>query len=242
MFALPAPVPDMPWKTLPQVGHLKGVVRDESGRAVDTGDLTVARVDDGTTPVAGRTVVTGTTDGNGFYGGVDLAPGTYEVSLTPTGGLPWTALCRADVVAGQVSTLDLTIDRHAPTLTLTVDPPALWPPNHKMVNVTIAGAAADTGSGIEAVRFKVTDEYGQVEPTIDPVPGAGGATLTWKLTVALEAARGGEDKDGRVYTIEATVTDRACQTATATVQVLVAHDRGKGGGGKNDRGRHRLEG
>ena len=45
----------------------------------------------------------------------------------------------------------------------------------------------------------------------------------------LDPSRHGKDVDGRVYTIEATVTDRACQKATATAQVLVPHDRGKGG-------------
>jgi uncharacterized lipoprotein YddW (UPF0748 family) len=88
LFAEPAAVPDMPWKTLPQVGHLKGVIEDASGAPVDAGALTLARLDDGTTPPAGRTVITGATDGNGFYGGVDLAPGTYEVAVTPTGDEP----------------------------------------------------------------------------------------------------------------------------------------------------------
>jgi hypothetical protein len=33
-----------------------------------------------------------------------------------------------------------------------------------------------------------------------------------------------------VYTIEVTVTDRACQAATAVAQVLVPHDRGRAAG------------
>jgi uncharacterized lipoprotein YddW (UPF0748 family) len=232
VFALPAAVPDMPWKSRPQVGHLKGLVTDEAGAPVDAGALTLARLDDLTTPTAGRTAVTGATDGNGFYGGVDLAPGTFEVTVTSPGAEPWTAACRADVIAGQVATLDLAIDRHAPTLTLTVDPSRLWPPNHKPVQVTIAGAAMDTGTGIESVRIQVTDEYGVVQPAVAPVPGNGAATLEFSVGVALEASRDGQDRDGRVYTIEATVTDRACQQATATAQVLVPHDSGRHGGGK----------
>jgi uncharacterized lipoprotein YddW (UPF0748 family) len=232
VFMAPATVPDMLWKSQPQVGHLKGVVTDESRAPVDAGGVRLARVDDGTTPSAGRTEVTSATDGNGFYGGVDLAPGTYEVTVTPTGAEPWTAACRMAVTAGQVATLDLTIDRQAPMLTVTVDPSELWPPDHKMVTVTVSGRATDAGMGLESVQIRVLDEYGRVEPAIAPVGGNGAATLHWRAGVELEADRDGPDRDGRVYTIEATVTDRACQTATATAQVLVPHDQGRHKGGK----------
>jgi hypothetical protein len=231
VFEEPAAVPDLPWKSAPVLGHLKGVVRNAGGVVVDAGDVLLARVADASPPPAGRTTVAGATDGNGFYGGVDLAPGVYEVTVTPAGDAPWTAACRAEVKAGAVATLDLTIDRALPALTLTVDPSELWPPNHKEVTVTISGAATDAGTGIDTVRFRITDEYGQVEPALAPVPGNGSAMLTFKVGVKLDASRLGNDIDGRVYTIEAVVTDRACQTATAVAQVLVPHDRGKPKGG-----------
>jgi uncharacterized lipoprotein YddW (UPF0748 family) len=229
VFAQPAAVPDMPWKTLPRVGHLKGVVHDASGSAVDAGDVLMARVEDGTTPEAGRTAVATATDGNGFYGGVDLAPGTYEVTVTPVGGEAWTAFCRREVVAGQVATLDLAIDHDAPALTIVLDRSELWPPNHKSVTVVVTGRATDATSGVESIQVRVLDEYGTVQPAVAPVAGNGAASVDWSVGVDLEAARAGGDNDGRVYTIEATVTDRSCQTATATAQVLVPHDRGRGG-------------
>ena len=229
VFADPAAIPDMPWKSLPQVGHLKGVVQGASGAPVDAGEVVLARVEDGTTPAVGRTAVTTATDGNGFYGGVDLAPGTYAVTVTPTGAEAWTATCRRDVVAGQVATLDLTIDRDAPVLTIVLDRSELWPPNHKAVTVVVTGRATDATSGVESIQVRVRDEYGTVQPAVAPVAGNGAASLDWSVGVDLEAARAGDDSDGRVYTIEATVTDRSCQTATATAQVLVPHDRGRGG-------------
>ena len=232
VFAEPAAVPAMPWKALPVVGHLKGVVTDAEG-AVDTGAVTIARLADGTTPAAGRTAVTGATDGNGFYGGVDLAPGTYEVTVTPANGAAWTAVCRAEVVAGQVATLDLAIDRDDPTLTVTVDPSRLWPPNHKAVTVTLAGVAEDGGTGVESVSVRVLDEYGLVMPAVAPVAGNGAGRLEWRVAFDLEASRRGEDRDGRVYTIEVTVTDRACRTVTAVAQVLVPHDQGRAPAGKD---------
>jgi uncharacterized lipoprotein YddW (UPF0748 family) len=233
VFAEPAAVPDLPWKTLPQVGHLKGVVTDAAGAVVDTGTVTIARLEDGTTPANGRTVVTGATDGNGFYGGVDLAPGAYEVTVTPMGGEPWTAACRTEVAAGQVANLDLAIDHDDPALTVTVDPALLWPPNHEAVAVTVAGLATDAGTGVENVAVRVRDEYGLVQPAVAPVAGQGAARLDWSVGFDLEASRRGEDADGRVYTIEVTVTDRACRSATAAVQVLVPHDRGRGPAGKD---------
>src|SRR5262249_2566959 len=84
-FAQTAPIPKAPWKTDLVVGHLIGVVKTKNGEVVDTGDVMIARVDDGTTPTKGRTRILTATDGNGFYGGVDLAPGKYRVTVTPVG-------------------------------------------------------------------------------------------------------------------------------------------------------------
>jgi hypothetical protein len=78
IFELPAAIPDLPWKTTPQVGHLRGFIRDEAGGIVDTGTVSLERVVDGSTPMAGRTSVTTASDGNGFYGGVDLAAGRFR--------------------------------------------------------------------------------------------------------------------------------------------------------------------
>jgi hypothetical protein len=108
-----------------------------------------------------------------------------------------------------------------------VDPSLLWPPNHRSVPVTLAGVATDGGSGVDAVTVRVLDEYGLVQPAVAPVAGNGAARLEWRVSFELEASREGQDRDGRVYTIEVTVADRACRTATAVVQVLVPHDQGR---------------
>ncbi|MBI4691104.1 MAG: hypothetical protein HY754_12695 [Nitrospirae bacterium] len=93
----------------------------------------------------------------------------------------------------------------------------LWPPNHKMVDVTIDGSATDNISGIESVEIKVTDEYGIYNMT---VPGFGS-------TIQLEAWREGTDEDGRTYNITAAATDNAGNKSTAvTTQVIIPHDMG----------------
>jgi uncharacterized lipoprotein YddW (UPF0748 family) len=225
-FATESAVPDMPWKSSPAAGHLMGFVRDETGEIVDTGTVIIAREAGADPPAGTRTTIAGATDGGGFYGGVDLAPGTYRVTVTPVGQLAYTTACATEVTAGRVGRFDITIDREAPTVVLSATPRELWPPNHRTVDVTLAGAAEDAGTGIDTVSFRVLDEYGLVQPEVAPVAGGGLARVDFSPAIPLEATREGKDKDGRTYTLEVTVTDRACQTRTATVTVVVPHDQG----------------
>ena len=114
------------------------------------------------------------------------------------------------------TSVTLNIDKTSPSVNVTATPNILWPPNHKMVNVMVGGSAADGGSDVVSAVITVTDEYGIYNMT---VPGFGS-------TILLEASRNGKDKDGRLYTITAVVTDKAGNQSTATTTVLVPHDRG----------------
>jgi len=116
----------------------------------------------------------------------------------------------------ETKTKAIKIDKTLPVVTITATPNVLWPANNKMTNVKIDGSVADKMSGISDLTFKVKDEYGKVEPNI---PGFGSV-------IQLEASRDGNDKDGRVYTIIVTATDKAGNEATASVTVLVPHDQG----------------
>ena len=225
VFAETSPVPNLAWKTQPQVGHLKGFVRNAAGQPVDTGAIEIVRVEDGTTAAAGRTSVTGETDGGGFYGGVDLAPGRYRVSVTPVNEPTWHAACTADVTPGRVAHLDLAIDGDAPATTLRANPSELWPPDGRTVAVALGGEATDEGTGLARIDVKVTDEYGEVEPVVAPIEANGASVLPWEVSLPLAAARRGDDLDGRTYTVTVTITDRACNVRTATVVVRVPHDR-----------------
>lgn len=224
VFAFTAPTPVLSWKASPQVGHLKGVVRDADASVIDSGEVMLTRVDGTSPPAAGRTSTTTATDGNGFYGGVDLASGRFQVTVMPTGQPAYTHACTADVRVGEVTTFDFTIDRHAPATTVAADRTSIWPPNGDFVAVTLTGEATDQGTGLASITFRVIDEYGEVEPEIESVPLDGRESFGWTRTVALEARRLGRDRDGRRYTIEVTVTDRACNARTFTVDVLVPHD------------------
>lgn len=227
IFEQPAAIPALPWKVSPQVGHLRGSVRDESGAVVDSGAVTLQRLAAGPAPAAGRTSISTASDGNGYYAGVDLAPGQFTVTVQPAGQAAYTSACTVAVAAGQVATLDIAIDRQAPGGALAADPAVIWPPNGQMVSVTLSGELSDAGTGIDHVTFRVIDEYGAVQPTLNPVTGGGGTWLTFSRTFALEASRLGHDRDGRTYTLEAIVTDRACNVTTLRTTVVVPHDRRK---------------
>ena len=57
-------------------------------------------------------------------------------------------------------------DTTPPVITLSAAPTVLWPPNGRVVPVTISGTITDTGSGVNlgSAVYSVTDEYGEVQP------------------------------------------------------------------------------
>ena len=85
LFAEQATVPAMPWKTDPAFAHIMGTVTDADGNVIDGAKILLA----------GPETRTLTTDGTGFFGAVDLAPGEYSIS----------AVYEDAVVATQVATL-----------------------------------------------------------------------------------------------------------------------------------------
>jgi hypothetical protein len=111
-------------------------------------------------------------------------------------------------------------DETPPQLTLRLETDRIWPPNGKLVPVTVTGATTDDESNITRVWFTTRDEYGSVQPN-------GVAAVTndrFRFTVDLVARRPGHDKDGRRYQISVTAEDAAGNSATATADVVVMHD------------------
>jgi hypothetical protein len=101
---------------------------------------------------------------------------------------------------------------------LTVSPSSLWPPNHKMVPVTVA--VSNTG-GCGSVFSKITSITSNEEIDAD-----GDWVITGSLTMNLRASRSGNG-NGRIYTITVQSTDSSGNFTTATTTVIVAHDQGK---------------
>lgn len=94
IFAQPATPPVMPWKTNPTRGHLKGFVLSGTNQ-----------VDGATVTLRSATNKVMMTDATGFYGAVDLPPGSYGLSASSTNlGAAFTNLT---ITAGVVTHIDL---------------------------------------------------------------------------------------------------------------------------------------
>jgi glycosidase len=119
----------------------------------------------------------------------------------------------------------VSIDLTAPTVRVSVSPSTLWPPNSKMVKVTVSGTIRDSVSGVDpnSTAFAVVDEYGSVQPHGPLTLGAGGS---YTFTVLLESSRRENDSDGRHYSITVSTNDLAGNPGSAVVTVIVPHNEG----------------
>jgi hypothetical protein len=163
-----------------------------------------------------------TSPGADFLVGIDLGPsgGPPEVFGTDPS---------RPSVAGNPIMMDapaVSLDKTPPVITASANPATLWPPNGKMVPVTISGTVADSLSGVNAstATFAVKDAYGLVQPS-GPVSLASNGS--YSFTIPLEAKRAGQDKNGRLYTIMVSAQDNAGNAASTTTTVIVPHDQGK---------------
>jgi len=130
--------------------------------------------------------------------------------------------------AGNISSLvglEVKIDLTPPAVSVSANPSTLWPPNGKMVPVTVSGAITDALSGVDpsTAAFNVVDEYGQVQPHGRVSLCHGGS---YSFTVYLQASRNGNDKDGRHYTITVSAKDYAGNPGSGSAVVIVPHDQG----------------
>lgn len=101
---------------------------------------------------------------------------------------------------------------------LFVTPPVLWPPNHKMKNVTVNYTSTDNCPGPISCNITVTSD----EP--ENGTGDGDEAPDWDVLndhhLKLRAERAGNG-DGRVYTIKVTCTDQYGNSTDSIRTVLV---------------------
>jgi hypothetical protein len=107
-------------------------------------------------------------------------------------------------------------------LSVTATPYVLWPPNHKMVNITVQVVAVDAVDPAPVSRIISVSSN-------QPINGTGDGdtspdwVITGPLTVQLRAERAqGND---RTYTITVKSTDASGNSSTATEQVFVSQSR-----------------
>ena len=144
--------------------------------------------------------------------------GTTTITLTVTDNHGASSQCSAVATVTPVSALRID--------SLTADPNVLWPPNHKMVPVTIT---ANPLGECSAVACKIVSVTSNEKLAADDV------VITGDLTVNLRAQRSGKGS-GRVYTITVQCTAADGSSATKTVTVTVPHDQGGGNSGDDNQG------
>jgi hypothetical protein len=139
----------------------------------------------------------------------------YPVGTTT---ITWTATDAHGNSSSATQTVNVT-DMQAPTVTNpSASPSSLWPPNHKMSDVTVSYNASDNCGGVNCVIGSVMSN--------EPINGVGDGDTApdWLIVdshhVQLRAERAGTGS-GRVYTIKVVCTDGSNNVTTKTVTVTV---------------------
>lgn len=130
-------------------------------------------------------------------------------------------------LADNSSTITTTLN-HNPVCTSVTGGPLLWPPNHKMRTITLAGATDADGDPLAWTVTGVTQDE-PVDGLGDGDTGPADAKLLSGNMLELRAERSGTG-DGRVYRVSFTVADGQGGSCTGIAVVGVPHDQGPTGG------------
>lgn len=161
----------------------------------------------------------------------DNCPGTTVACAPPSGSTfpvgPTPVTCTATDSGGGTSACTFTVtvvDVEPPVITSVIaSPNVLWPPNHRMVPVSLAVAVTDNCDASPACHITSVSSN-------EPVNGRGDGNtwpdwvITGPLTVDLRAERSGR-RNGRIYTNTVSCIDDAGNGANGSAIVTVPHDR-----------------
>ena len=157
--------------------------------------------------------------GEGEVLGVALSLGSHAITLRVTDSF------------GEIDTDEVVadiVDTTAPTISASLDPTTLWPPNHRMMWIDATVSSSDACSTPSVVLTSVTSD----EPDNGTGIGDGNTTNdiqdteigTADFEFRLRAERAGAF-DGRVYTAVYEATDGSGNRAEDEDHVFVPHDR-----------------
>jgi hypothetical protein len=171
--------------------------------------------------VCGGVTITNSHNAGGADASGSYPLGTTNVTFTATDGSGNTASCAISVTV---------VDTLAPILTVTAEPNVLWPPNHRMVDVTYTVTATDICDPHPAV---VLVSLTSSEP--DDMNGGGDGQTTEDIqgastgsddrSVQLRAERNGLAA-GRTYVATYRATDSSGHATTASTDSIAPHDLG----------------
>lgn len=158
----------------------------------------------------------------------DAVDGPVAIDCQPASGTFFafgttTVFCTATDTKGHetAGSFDVIVqDTTAPTITTaTANPAGLWPPNHKMVPITLTVTATDAVDPTPSIHIVDVSSNQPVNGTGDGDTGPDWV-ITSPLTLELRAERShGVD---RVYTITVAATDLYGNVSTTTIAVTVA--------------------
>jgi hypothetical protein len=113
------------------------------------------------------------------------------------------------------------LDTTPPTLSVSVTPNVLWPPNNKPVPIAVAITAKDDYDPQPEIKLEsiTANETLEASDIVDATLG------TDDRVFSLVAKREGGNKAGRIYTITYSATDASGNKATASTIVTVPHDK-----------------
>lgn len=184
------------WHATP--GPVSNAIRP--GQTLEGFSVTVPLVDNGLDlpMVTGQPVFTGPDE---MY-----IKGSFEIGLA-SGNDVW----------GMLERLDTT----PPTLTVTLSPSKLWPPNEKLVPVTTTITVKDDYDPAPEIQLVsiIANEPLDKDDAKGVLPG------TDCRQFQLKAEREGKNKAGRIYTVTYSATDGSGNKTLASATVTVPHDR-----------------
>jgi hypothetical protein len=166
-------------------------------------------------------VPTATDNCAGIINGTTTDPLSYTEQGTYT--VTWTYDDGNGNIATQAQTV-IVKDTTPPNIwKLIASPSVLWPPNHKMVPITLTVSASDNcdSNSICQIVSVISNEPENGLGDGDKAPDW---EITGTLTVNLRAERSGKG-DGRVYTIKVRCTDNAGNFSDQLITVTVPHDK-----------------
>lgn len=161
----------------------------------------------------------------------DLVDSDVPVQCTPASGATFalgttTVSCSATDDSGNTSTgsFDVTVVDSTPPQILNVQatPNVLWPPNHKMVDVSVVVVAIDAVDPSPVSRILSVSSNQPINGT-----GDGDTGPDWQITGPLTVKLRSERSHGidRTYTITVESVDDAGNASTATTTVIVSQGR-----------------